>query len=97
MLIKELTTELPGASSPTHDVDFSSDGNYLVSCQGAEVLQGDTIWLWEISSGTILQKFKTSLKATYSGVYSCAFSPDGSHIAAVGADELIIIDLKLGE
>ena len=97
VLIKELTTELPGATSPTRDLDFSPDGKYLVSCQGAEILQGDTIWLWEIASGTILQKFKTPLKATYSGVYSCAFSPDGSRIAAVGADELIIIDLKLGK
>jgi WD40 repeat protein len=78
-------------------MDFSADGNYVVSCQGAEVPQGDTIWLWEIASGNILQKFKTSLKATYSGVYSCAFSPDGSRIAAVGAGELIIIDLKLGK
>jgi WD40 repeat protein len=65
-----------------------------VSCQGAEVSQGDTIWLWEISSGTILQKFLTSPGATYSGVHSCAFSPDGSRIAAVGGDELTIIDLK---
>ena len=97
VLIKELTTELPGATSPTRDLDFSPDGKYLVSCQGAEILQGDTIWLWEIASGTILQKFKTPLKATYSGVYSCAFSPDGSRIAAVGADELTIIDLKLGK
>ncbi|MGH7183077.1 MAG: WD40 repeat domain-containing protein, partial [Nitrospiraceae bacterium] len=94
VLIKELTTELPGASRPTYDLDFSPDGNYLVSCQGAEVSQGDTIWLWEISSGTILQKFRTSPGATYSGVRSCAFSPDGSRIAAVGGDELIIIDLK---
>ena len=96
-LIKELTTELPGASSPTRELDFSPDGHYLVSCQGAEISQGDTIWLWEIATGAILQKFKTSQKATYSGVHSCAFSPDGSRIAAVGGDELIIINLKFAQ
>jgi len=85
-----LLRELP-VESYVFSLDFSPDGRFLVSCQGADPATQDSIWLWDVSTGKLLQKIKFPM-TDYRDQHTprCKFSPDGSKLAAAAVFDLMI-------
>ncbi|ETN97451.1 hypothetical protein RFI_40078, partial [Reticulomyxa filosa] len=69
-----------GHSGPVLSVQFSPDGNRIISGSGDK-----TIRLWDALSGKQIQ----SLEGHSDVVYSVQFSPDGNKIASGSYDETI--------
>lgn len=88
----QLYSELPVFSHVT-SLAFSPDGDFLVSCQGAEPTTHDPIWLWRVSTGKLVQKIEFP-KNPHNDTPTCGFSPDSSRIAAAVTFDLAIYRLK---
>lgn len=86
-----LLRELP-VDSYVVSLAFSPDGNFLVSCQGADPAIQDAIWLWQVSTGKLIQKvkFPKNQNPKSQNTPTCKFSPDGSKLAAVAIFDLAI-------
>jgi len=76
-------------SSHVTSLAFSPDGDFLVSCQGADPATQDPIWLWRVSTGELIQKIKFP-KNPHNDTPTCSFSPDGTKLAATVAFDLAI-------
>lgn len=74
-------------SSHVTSLAFSPDGDFLVSCQGADPATQYPIWLWRVSTGKLIQKIKFH---EYRDTPTCAFSPDGTRLAAAVGFDLAI-------
>jgi WD40 repeat protein len=85
-----LVKELVGVKSTVRSMAFSPNGQYLISCQWDR--DDRTIWVWDVASGNVVDKIETSKHA--GTPMGCVFSPDGSHLAAVGGRELILIEFR---
>lgn len=85
-----LVKELVGVKSTVRSMSFSPNGRYLVSCQWNK--NNQTIWVWDVASGSIVDRLETSQEA--GPPMGCMFSPDGSRLAAVNGEELIFIEFK---
>ena len=85
-----LRRELP-VSSPVLSLDFSPDGDLLVSCQWAAPATHDPIWLWRVNSGELIQKVKFPKNFN---TPSCKFNPNGTRIAAAAGFDLAIYSVK---
>lgn len=88
----KLRSEL-SVSSHVQSLDFSPDGNFLVSSQWASPDAHDPIWLWRVSDGKLIQKAKFP-KNQHNDTPVCYFSPDGSRLAAVIAFDLAIYRVR---
>ena len=87
-----LLNELP-VSSHVSSLDFSPDGDLLVSCQGVDPATQDPIWLWQVNTGKLIQKIKFP-KNPHNNTPTCAFSPDGSRLAAAVSFDLAIYRIR---
>lgn len=85
-----LVKELLGVKSTIRSMSFSPNGRYLVSCQWDK--NDQTIWVWDVVSGNIVDRLETSKFA--GPPMGCMFNPDGSRLAAVNGEELIFIEFK---
>ncbi|MCC5947255.1 MAG: helix-turn-helix domain-containing protein [Nitriliruptoraceae bacterium] len=75
-----LTEELTGPTGRIFDLDISADGRLLAGA----VADGKT-WVWDIAEPTRPERVAV-LGQTTSPMYTVAFSPSGTHLAASGAD-----------
>lgn len=64
--------------SPLKSVAFSPDGKYALS--GGSATLGDSLKLWDVSSGSEIRTFEGGP----SSISSVAFSPDGKYVLAAG-------------
>lgn len=88
----QLHRELPVSSYVT-SLAFSPDGDFLVSCQGADPATHDPIWLWRISTGKLIQKINFS-RNQHNDTPTCVFSPDGTRMAAAVIFDLAIYSVR---
>ncbi|MEB3215400.1 MAG: hypothetical protein VKN72_03935, partial [Nostocales cyanobacterium 94392] len=73
---------LKGHTASVQGVSFSPDGKTLASASNDE-----TVKLWDLNSGRVIQSFKGHI--TY--VRSISFSPDGKTLASGSWDKTIIL------
>jgi WD40 repeat protein len=73
---------LLGHSNSVWQVNFSPDGQHLVSCSFDQ-----TVKLWDVSTGTCLKTFEGHTGAVASVIYS----PDHQHLISCGFDQTIRI------
>ncbi|MEM8642147.1 MAG: AAA-like domain-containing protein [Cyanobacteria bacterium P01_G01_bin.54] len=72
--------ELVGHQADVRAVNFSLDGQFLVSASADQTLK-----LWRLADNTLLQ----TLTGHQAGVYAATFSPDGQGIASGSADRTL--------
>ena len=85
-----LVKELVGGKSAVISMSFNPNGRYLVSCQWDK--NDQTIWVWDVANGSVVDRLETSKRA--GPPMGCMFSPDGSRLAAVNGEELILIEFE---
>ncbi|MGB5057617.1 MAG: protein kinase [Candidatus Promineifilaceae bacterium] len=87
-----------GHGDQVFDIAFSTDGTKMLSASGAgEVTRGSydtSVRLWDVATGEQI----TAVAIPGPVVFQVAFTPDGNHALAVGADPLVrVINLESGE
>src|SRR5262249_36549536 len=75
------------SSLPIHNVEFSRDGRYLVTCYADQGYTKCHAQIWDLILGQpVGQKLRHG-----DGVVAAAFSPDGSQIVTGGEDSKAIV------
>jgi WD40 repeat protein len=72
-------------------LSFNRDGSILASCQ-TDLTNKETIWLWNVASGRLIQRIRTSGSAFE--FFDCSFSPDGRHLAMPSLSRVELIELR---
>lgn len=72
-------------------LSFNQDGSILASCQ-TDLANNETIWLWDVASGRLIQRIRTSGSAYE--FFDCAFSPDGRYLAMPAAGSVELVELR---
>lgn len=81
----KVAVTLKGHSEIIYSISFSSDGKYLVSGGGSQIIK-----LWELATGNAIRSFTGPTKEGYTySVYSVAISSDGDLIASGSEDGII--------
>lgn len=81
-----LLSRLPTQSERIHEIQYSSDGKYLLHAGGTPGQLGEVI-VWDLESH---KPFRELLKSE-DIVYAASFSPDGKQVAAGGTDRIFRI------
>jgi WD40 repeat protein len=96
LLVWDLATgkerfRLPGAQhGNVNTVAISPDGRYALSGAsefGEPKPHGGNVYLWDLKTGREVRRFRATREHPY--VYTVAFSPDGRHALAAGADNTV--------
>jgi len=72
-------------------LSFNQDDSILASCQ-TDLTNKETIWLWSVASGQLIQRIRTS--GTVSEFFDCSFSPDGRYLAMPSVSRVELIELR---
>jgi len=70
---------------------FTPDNKILISCQ-TDINKKETIWLWDISSGQLIDRIKTSESGT--DFHSCAVSPNGKTILMPIKNKIYLVNIN---
>ena len=89
----QLLRRITNVAQRTYDIHFSNDGATIAVAAGTPGQVGE-IKLFEVATGELL----ADLVRTEDSVFAVAFSPDGTRLAAGGADRSVrVYDIATGE
>lgn len=72
-------------------LSFNQDDSILASCQ-TDLANKETIWLWDVASGRLIQRIRTPRSAFE--FFECSFSPDGRYLAMPSVSSVELIELR---
>jgi len=70
---------------------ITPDSRVLISCQ-TDLTAKETIWLWDMTSGSLLARVKTPQSAH--NFLGCALSPNGRRIGMPVEDKIYLVDIQ---